>query len=349
MSKFACVSAGRLLIGALFLAVAGALAGAEDAKSNGAPEAVDSADILTAVAKALPLIEAGANGHLDNRSCFTCHHQAMPVVAMQAARERKLEVNGESFQKQLDRTLKIITGWAKRTPDRKSFGGGQADTAVYALLALDVGKHAPDDATEAVVEYLLMRDAQRGYWRTTHYDRRPTEGSDFATTALALRGLQAFGTERQQERVAKRTEDALAWLRKTEPKDTEDRVFRLWAFHYAGGSDEEIKEAADALQATQRNDGGWAQTAELESDAYATGTALAALKLAGRFKTSEASYQRGVRYLLKQQQEDGSWRVESRSENRFQSYFETGFPHKKDQWISMAATCWAATALLLSE
>ena len=56
------------------------------------------------------------------------------------------------------------------------------------------------------------------------------------------------------------------------------------------------------------------------------------------------SYRRGVTWLLKHQLEDGSWHVKSRSKP-FQTYFETGFPHKKDQFISMSASCFATAAL----
>ena len=30
----------------------------------------------------------------------------------------------------------------------------------------------------------------------------------------------------------------------------------------------------------------------------------------------------------------------------FQPYFESGFPHGHDQWLSMAATAWSAMALM---
>jgi len=32
----------------------------------------------------------------------------------------------------------------------------------------------------------------------------------------------------------------------------------------------------------------------------------------------------------------------------FQPFFESGFPHGHDQWVSMAASNWATTALALS-
>ena len=50
-------------------------------------------------------------------------------------------------------------------------------------------------------------------------------------------------------------------------------------------------------------------------------------------------------FLLGDQRADGSWLVKSRSKP-FQTYFETGFPHGKDQFISTTATGWAVLALL---
>ena len=52
----------------------------------------------------------------------------------------------------------------------------------------------------------------------------------------------------------------------------------------------------------------------------------------------------GVAFLLRTQVEDGSWFVRSRAFG-FQPYFETGFPHGIDQFISAAATSWAVMAL----
>ncbi|MEI9973857.1 MAG: hypothetical protein WDO73_18470 [Ignavibacteriota bacterium] len=62
---------------------------------------------------------------------------------------------------------------------------------------------------------------------------------------------------------------------------------------------------------------------------------------------SDAAYQRGVQYLLKTQLEDGSWYVRTRAAG-FQPYFDNGFPHGVDQWISAAASGLAATALALA-
>jgi hypothetical protein len=66
------------------------------------------------------------------------------------------------------------------------------------------------------------------------------------------------------------------------------------------------------LLAAQRADGGWSDLDSMESGAYATGKSLVALQTAG-LSISDAAYERGVQFLLKTQQEDGSWYVKSRA------------------------------------
>jgi len=97
----------------------------------------------------------------------------------------------------------------------------------------------------------------------------------------------------------------------------------------------------------QQRDGGWSQREGLDTDAYATGQALYALHMAGALSSTDPIFRRGVDYLIKAQQDDGSWYVRSRSV-KFQPYFESGFPYGHDQWISAAGTNWAALALTLA-
>jgi hypothetical protein len=68
-----------------------------------------------------------------------------------------------------------------------------------------------------------------------------------------------------------------------------------------------------------------------------------ALHEAGMLASHEA-YGRGVQYLARTQQKDGSWHVSSRAPN-FQPYFQSGFPYDDDQWISSAATAWAGIGM----
>jgi hypothetical protein len=99
----------------------------------------------------------------------------------------------------------------------------------------------------------------------------------------------------------------------------------------------------DLLTALRSSDTPWAQLSTMDSDAYASGEALFALGVSGLAAT-DAAYQRGLKYLLRTQLDDGRWFVRSRAFG-FQPYFESGFPHGRDQFISASATAWAAMAL----
>ena len=61
--------------------------------------------------------------------------------------------------------------------------------------------------------------------------------------------------------------------------------------------------------------------------------------------TDSETYTSATAFLLKTQLPDGSWHVATRAKP-IQEYFESGFPHEKDQFISIAATAWATMALL---
>lgn len=303
-----------------------------------APEAVRAA-----VEKSVALLEKSTREYRTERECFSCHHQALPTLALVAARRQGFSLDEENLQAAVALTVKHLENGRERYLDGRG-QGGKADTAGYALWTLDAGGWKADETTAAVAEYLVSFPQDESYWRRSSR-RPPSEASHFTTTFLALRGLKTFGTDEQQERIAARQDKARAWLLETPGEDTEDRVFRLRALRLLEADEATIRQAADSLLAAQRDDGGWSQTAMLESDSYATGTVLAALVQAGRVSTREAAYERGVRYLLDTQLDDGSWRVTSRSDP-FQTYFESGFPHGKDQFISTAASSWATLALL---
>ena len=106
--------------------------------------------------------------------------------------------------------------------------------------------------------------------------------------------------------------------------------------------------AAPILNHAKRSDTahGWPGIASMSSDAYATGQALVALNAAG-VAPSDPVYQRGVNYLLSTQLQDGSW-FQKRRALPVQPYFDNGFPHGDDQWISVSATNWAVIALSLA-
>jgi squalene cyclase len=312
----------------------------------GAGENVATTDeIRVAVAKAIPLLEKGAAGHREHRTCFACHNQGLPILALTTAKLRGFEVSDAELKQN---TEFIVESLGKNRAGYLEGEGqvGQADTAGYALWALEQLGHKPDETSAAVVEYLLQYQKESDYWRTT-VARPPLEVGPFTTTYLAIRGLRHWGTNGQKERIDARIAQVRGWLLNAPAESTEDRVFRLWSLKLADAKEEDVQTATNDIVNTQLEDGGWEQLEGMNADAYATGSALVALHEAGGMATSDAVYQRGLRFLLQTQQEDGTWHVKTRS-RPFQAYFETGFPYGRDQFISAAASGWATTALALA-
>ena len=312
-----------------------------------AEEVVPStAAIKAGVKKSLPLLETAARGSMEKRKqCFTCHNQALPIMALTTARARGFTIDGENLRRQLQFTADFLA--KNRTNYLAGKGqGGQALTAGYALWTLEMGGWKSDATTDAVTDYLLTFQKELDHWKTQTV-RPPSEESLFTVSYVALRGLKSFGVNGQQGRIARRREQIRQWTLKTPARETEDRVFRIHSLRLVEGDPDEIRRASEELIKTQRADGGWAQLANMESDAYATGSALVALHQAGGIATTDPSYRNGLRFLLAKQLQDGSWHVKTRSEP-IQTYYESGYPHGEDQFISITAAGWATTALALA-
>lgn len=74
----------------------------------GAAEApVPQADLRAAVAGALPPLAKGAAGHRESKSCFACHHQGLPIMAMATARARGVTVDSDQLDGQLKSIVEI--------------------------------------------------------------------------------------------------------------------------------------------------------------------------------------------------------------------------------------------------
>ena len=171
------------------------------------------------------------------------------------------------------------------------------------------------------------------------------EGRDRDLIVPGIHAMKLYGPPGLKAAFDERIAKGREWLIIAIPASNTDHAFRLYGLSWSGATREAIQSQSAVLLSQQRDDGGWAQLDELDSDAYATGLTLYALHHAGGVAASERHYQRGVDYLLKTQLPDGSWHVKSRS-FPFQPYFESGFPHGPDQWISASATGFAAAALI---
>ncbi len=304
-----------------------------------------SAEVISAVEKSLPLLQRIGPPFIENTGCVSCHHNVLPAMAVAVARERGIKVDDQLARQNTVAVLEKVE--AAREKLLCGIGiPGDATTVSYILMGLAAARHTASADTDAMVHYLLGKQSQDGRWSPVAY-RPPLEFSDFTTTALTLRAVQLYAPQGRAEEVARRQKMARAWLKKAQAANNEERSYRLLGLRWADAEKGEVDKATRELLAAQQSDGGWAQLSSLTSDAYATGQALVALNQAGAIAVTDKAYRRGVDFLLKTQNADGSWQVHSRS-IPLQRYFESGFPHKKNQWLSAAGTSWAVMALTLS-
>jgi N-acyl-D-amino-acid deacylase len=326
--------------------------------------------VSPAVRRSLELLQQTAATYTDQRDCFSCHHQALPSMAVALAASRGFDVNRPQLAWQGEFTANFFLQRSEKLEQGKGVPGGPY-TAAYAAVQLAAdGKRQPR-ASELLVSYLRQTRQQEGHWKIqTH--RPPLEDSDFTATALSLAALRLHVQDADLERTGQEIRQAVHWLALNPGSTTEDRVFRLlgiywgsvdarrgagthWSRLFAAratpGMDVETRKSfqqtVTRLLEQQHEDGGWSQLEDGTSDAYASGQVVAALLGTGAARPGDESIRRGIDYLLTMQQEDGSWHVASRSK-AFQEYFESGFPHGTDQFIAVSASSWATMALVLS-
>lgn len=297
--------------------------------------------IRDAVERSLPLLQRTSLQFYKKSGCVSCHHNSMTEMTVAAARLKGFAVDEISARQDVSTVVKDIEASRDQALQGIVIPGGFVTTTGYILMGLSAERHPSDAATDALVRLLRLAQRSDGRWSSTY--RPPLEASEFTATAVSLRGLQLYGRKEWQS-TDHAIRAAASWLENAQPTSTEDRVFRLFGLTWAGASDAIRQSAVRALVATQQSDGGWAQLPSLRSDAYATGEALVALLEAG-VRTDDVVYRRGVQFLLTHQLADGSWFVSTRS-HPTQIYFESGFPHGANQYISAAATNWATRALV---
>jgi ankyrin repeat protein len=303
--------------------------------------------VQKAVQDSLPLLQTSDANFIPKAACFSCHSDSFAAMTLGLARKRNFRIDERTATQQVKANLKIMN--AARDQLHQGFINPIGDffgPAVYSwvLLGLDAEGYNPDLDTDAAVMYIKARQMPDGHWLYVKADTRPPICSDYiGQTAISLRALQLYAPKADKAAYDKAVKLAASWLEKVKPTNTEDLAYRLAGLAWAGA---DTKKAMQELLAVQKSDGGWSDLATMESSAYTTGKALVYLQAAG-LPTSDAAYQRGVKYLLDTQQTDGSWFVKTRA-LAFQPFFDTGFPHGFDQFMSAAGSSWAAMALTLT-
>jgi len=307
-----------------------------------------AASVRAAVERSIPLLQKTDSIFTQKTNCISCHHNALTAITVSVAQKNGYSVDEQVGRSQLKKIAVNLERWRERVLQGVGIPGEPISIS-YSMIGLAAANYPADAATDAMARFVQSRQLPDGRWESSEH-RPPIESTGaISVTAVALRSIQVYGPKAQRAKYDATVKRAADWLMKAQPQTNDERAFRLLGLGWAGVNpkNEVIKTAVRALLKEQRADGGWAQLPTLDSDAYATGQALVALRQAGAISMNDPTYKRGIEFLLKTQREDGSWYVRTRS-TALQPFFESGFPYGPDQWISAAAANWATMALTLS-
>ena len=127
------------------------------------------------------------------------------------------------------------------------------------------------------VASILAQQRADGSWCWAASRRPPIEDGDIFRTALAMTVIKSFGPPGRAAEISRRLSLAARWLERASPVTTEDRNMQLLGLQCIGADERTLQRLASDSRPRSAPDGGWAQTAFLSSDAYATGQTLVAL------------------------------------------------------------------------
>ena len=311
------------------------------------PASLSNTDPRSSVARSVSLLLKSAPPMFAQRRCFTCHHNTVPAEAAALARRKGIPVPEDLARKNLDDIVAVfqLTAGAAQQ-GRQNVPGGVALTVGYGLMALAAEKYPLDPVIASHVHWTLAAQMSDGSWLGNGANRPPVEFSTVSHTAIAARALTLYPIAGRKAEFDRALRKAAAWLRTAETPTAEERAMRLLGLVWTKAPQAAINGAMQAVVQQQAAGGGWPQLSALDPDAYATGLSLVALHEAG-MRTNDKVYRNGTEFLLKTQSPDGAWFVRSRA-FPIQPYFESGFPFERHQWISAAATGWAAQAIALT-
>lgn len=297
-----------------------------------------------ALDRGLAFLAKDAVAWKEKHKCVSCHHAGMVVWAMNEAKASGAKVD--------EPVLADLTKWIAESGDGRADGPKPVEPpkatnskAIWQGLALG-SVAAPDDAVRKshahMLETLRFEQTPSGSWTSWPDSRLPILGhSDPGATALAAIALASALKEDAASQQSR--ESAAKWLETTEiDGELQSLAMQLALAVKLQSPTERIESLCKALIARQSPDGGWSQTKEMSSDAWATGQAIYALSATG-LEPHRESIAKGKQFLIKTQREDGSWPMVSRPSKPGEAGAENLVP------ITGAGSAWGVMGLAKGE
>lgn len=296
-------------------------------------------DEPAAIRKGLAYVEAKSLAWLRQRKCASCHHVPLMVWAQRDARQRGFKIDEKGLQEATDHLLAADNraGIVPNPKEKEREGNGFSLMAAVTIFAFRDGGSSPEPAAEKIMkkaaEHLLAKQKADGSW-IRFEGRPPIFEREEAATLLAAHAVSAEPTP-----TAKPTptlEKTRKWLTANSKGESQQALsLRILIDH-------DRKASVEQLLKRQNADGGWSQTKDMASDAFATGQAVYALMSRGGIDKSNPAILKARDFLLKTQKPDGSWPMTSRPPNNGKGKGGAG----NLEPITVAGSAWAVLGLL---
>lgn len=321
-----------------------------------------------AVTKSISWLQSDMQTWRDERGCAACHHGPMYLWSIGTAKRRGYEIDEAQFA---ETTRWLLTDEEARIFPRQPDSAGEStkkreasDRMTAAMMGhkrlsqptiyLAHARNAlPDEeplktvAWQKVIEHLATAQADNGSFIGRNawppIFNTPQILTRFVVTGT--RDAAGSSTAKSGDQLQSVLEKAERFLASDAPDEThQGLVLRLLEAQPQSNREPDHDDRAarsmlvTRLLSLQRSDGGWSQTSDRDSDAFATGQTLAALNRAG-FVGDDLAIRRAIAFLVNTQQPDGTWPMFSRPNP------ETGKPAELLNPITYAATAWAVIGL----
>lgn len=271
-------------------------------------------DVEATIDRGLDFLVKDALAWKKEHNCASCHHAALVICSMRDAKAIGRNID-EPF-------LTELTDWIAKSGNGKfgmarpaSAPNAASPKAIYFALALGTYPKpdaAAQDGLKALLGTVRSEQTENGSWSAWPETRPPLFGSsDESLTLLATLAVLPVAASGNAEAQTVR-DKAVRWLSETKSDDDPQSIaLRLVLWTRLGRPPEEWQPLVLRIKERQNPDGGWSQTNEMPSDAWATGQALYALAHA-KVALNDPAIQRGQAFLIAAQRADGSWPMTSR-------------------------------------
>jgi hypothetical protein len=120
-------------------------------------------NVKRALERTIPLLERAGPAFREATGCVSCHHQALPAMALSRSMEKGFAVDAGALAAEAKATMAEFRPLRERLLE----GAGLADLLDAAYLLSGVGAigYPRDETTDALARYLVLRQTRQGRWR----------------------------------------------------------------------------------------------------------------------------------------------------------------------------------------